>query len=475
MTLLQFLYILQVRWRLAVTIFVAVVAISGIAAWYAPRLFEATAVVLVDFKEPISGQELSPFGLDDYLTTQLDIINSRRVALEVAEILQLKAVGSVDSKRINALQKGLSAELSSEGSRLIEITYRARDAKAAARYANAFAKAYRQTVVETSVEPATRTAEWLEKQMAELLSKRQDAQRRLTSYQQEHGILATKEPLDIETERLTTLTRELIAAQARTQAAESRLQEMRELQARDRLPGLIPQLLASTQQFLSDHNQMQDAEERLHNATNRTEIDPGSVELGRKLLPSSLEMKELRDRLVLWEARLKEISEEHPDYKRIQTEVQTLRQNLQEEVDGLFMTLERDVGVARAQENALEASLADQRNKILRLQRARDQIPTLLNEVEAAQKAYERLRARYNEYRMQSQANITNVSILTPALSPETPINPSMAALLLVAATIGLILGVAIVLLLEIVNRRIHSKEDIIDHLHMPLLLELRP
>lgn len=475
MTVLQFLRILRARLRLVFLTFISVIAVSLAAAWYAPKFFEATAVVLVDFKEPISGEELSPFGLDDYLTTQLDLIQSRRVALEVLKALQPDTGGTIEAKRVVALQKRLSAKLSNRGSRVIDITYRAEDPETAAQYANDFAEAYRQTALELSVEPATRTAEWLEKQMADLLSKRQEAQRRLTAYQQERGILATDERVDIETNRLTTLTQELITAQARTQAAESRLREMRDLQARDRLPGLVPQLLASTQRFLDDRSQIQEAEGQVHAMMGRPELHPGSEDLTRKLLPSNLQIRELRERLILWETRLKEISKEHPDYKRILAEVQTLRQDLQTEVDGLFMTLERDVAVARAREDAVRASLAEQRNKILQLQRARDQIPALLNEVQAAQKAYDSVRARYDEYRMQSQANVTNVSVLSPAFSPEAPINPPILLVLIASMVVGIVLGMGAALLAEILGRRIHSKDDIIDYLGVPLLLELRP
>lgn len=475
MTVSQLLRILRARLGLVLVTFIGVLAVSIAAAWYAPKRFEATAVVLVDFKEPISGEELSPFGLDDYLTTQLDIIHSRRVALEVVEALQPDAADSTKAELIDAMRQGLSAERSSRGSRLIEITYRADDPQTAAQYANAFAEAYRQTAIEVSVEPATRTAEWLEKQMSGLLAKRQEAQHKLTAYQQEQGILATTEHMDIETERLMSLTQELIAAQARTQTAESRLREMRSLKATDRLPGLVPQLMASTQQFLDDHNQTQEAESQIHSVTDRPDVNPASTDLSRKLLPSSLEMKELRERLVLWEARLKEISEAHPDYKRIRAEVQALRQDLQGEVDGLFMTLERDVAVARAQEDAVKASLAEQRRKILQLQRARDQIPALLNEVQAAQKAYESIRTRYDDYRTQSQANITNVSILTPAFPPESPLNPPTRLVLLASVFVGLFSGAGAALLVEIVDRRIRSKDDVTDRLGMPLLLELRP
>lgn len=475
MTILQLLYILRARSILIFLVFAGVIAASVAATWHAPKLFEATAAVLVDFKEPISGEQLSPFGLDDYLTTQLDIIQSRRVALEVLRTLESDTAHTADTQRMATLKKRLSAKLSNRGSRVIDITYRAEEPEIAAQYANAFAEAYRQTALDLSVEPATRTADWLHEQMQELLSKRQEAQHKLTAYQQEKGILATDERVDIETNRLTTLTQELLAAQTRTQAAESRLQEMRELQAQDRLPGLVPQLLASSQRFLDDHSQIQEAENQVHALTNRPDLHPGSADLTRKLLPANLEVRELRERLMLWETRLKEISEAHPDYKRILAEVQTLRQDLQTEVDGLFMTLERDVAVARARENAVKTSLADQREKILQLQRSRDQIPALLNEVEASQKAYDSARARYDEYRMQSQANVTNVSVLSPAFSPRSPLNPPLLLVLIVSVAVGAILGMGAALLAEIVDRRVHGKDDLSNHLRLPFLVELRP
>jgi polysaccharide biosynthesis transport protein len=89
MTFGQFLSILRARWWAALLIFVLVVATTLIVNLLLPKQYKATASVLVDSKpDPVS---VAMFGGQSpgFMATQVDIIQSDRVAQRVVRNLKL--------------------------------------------------------------------------------------------------------------------------------------------------------------------------------------------------------------------------------------------------------------------------------------------------------------------------------------------------------------------------------------------------
>ncbi len=84
MSFTQFLLILRARWKITVATLVIISAIVIGVSLILPKQYTATSAVILDFKpDPISiafnGGAMSPA----YLATQIDIINSTRVARKV--------------------------------------------------------------------------------------------------------------------------------------------------------------------------------------------------------------------------------------------------------------------------------------------------------------------------------------------------------------------------------------------------------
>jgi uncharacterized protein involved in exopolysaccharide biosynthesis len=80
--------------------------------------------------------------------------------------------------------------------------------------ANAFAQAYIETNIELRVDPARQYAAWFDERLKTLRDNLEQAQARLSAYQQEKGIVATDERVDQETARLSALTTQLASTQA---------------------------------------------------------------------------------------------------------------------------------------------------------------------------------------------------------------------------------------------------------------------
>jgi uncharacterized protein involved in exopolysaccharide biosynthesis len=204
-----------------------------------PNRYAAGTSIVIDFQNdrPFETTALPAQLAESYMATQLDILRSPTVAKKVVEALGLERdaaaraellppdlapVGVEASDRLIAqLAQDVQVEPSRD-SRVVTIAYVSTDPRRAASIANAFAQAYIDTSLELSMEPARRNATWFDEQLQVLRGRLDDAQARLTAFQQESGIVALDERLDTETSQLNELTRQLVEAQAQTYDVQSR-------------------------------------------------------------------------------------------------------------------------------------------------------------------------------------------------------------------------------------------------------------
>jgi uncharacterized protein involved in exopolysaccharide biosynthesis len=211
------------------TLIVAVAIAAGITAAQSKWYVAYTSLVLnISDRNPFDQSGGSAQLSATYFATHLDILQSQNVAVKVVKALELDknetiiseyqeetlglGVSLVDWIAID-LMKNLRVEPSRD-SRVVRVGYMSTVAKESAVTADAFAQAYIATTLELSMEPARRSAGWFDLQLTELRERLENAQSRLTGYQQEKGIIAIDERLDTETSRLAELSKSLIAAQA---------------------------------------------------------------------------------------------------------------------------------------------------------------------------------------------------------------------------------------------------------------------
>jgi len=171
MSLNQLFTILKARrWIVLSTLAVAVVAAVMVSALL-PARWMASASVLLEWKgaDPSSGMLVSGQTRPEHLATQVEIIQSRNVALKVVEALKLQDSQRLQKQWRDATQgRGslkvwiadrLLANLEAEpvrASSVVSINYAGTDPASAAAIANAFAEAYAYTNVELQQESARR-------------------------------------------------------------------------------------------------------------------------------------------------------------------------------------------------------------------------------------------------------------------------------------------------------------------------------
>jgi len=450
MSLTQILLALRARWWIAVlTLFLALGAAESINLLVTPK-YKAIATVIVDYKgtETISGAPSVLAFSPAYLATQVDIIESHRVALRVVKNLKLadNAVaraqfkdatdgrGSVEDSLADTLLNNLKVTPSKESS-VINLEYAASDAKFAALMASAFAKAYIDTHLELRTDPARDVATWFDGQLKELRGNLERAQTKLSEFQRSSGIVATDERVDVENAKLSELSSQVVALQGQTADVVSRKRQIEGAIKGGRSLDDVP------------------------------EVGGNSMVMG------------LRGELVRMEGRLKDAAGQygpnHPTYQRMVDEYEGVRHKLDKEMQSIATSVSVAARQQQAREADVRAQLGAQKNKVLELKRQRDEIAVFVRDVENAQRAYEAALSRFTQTNMESQANQTNLSLLNAAVEPLSPSSPRVLLNLLVAAFLGTVLGISLALGVEYLNARVRSEHDITTALQLQFLGKL--
>ncbi|RZA01303.1 MAG: chain length determinant protein EpsF, partial [Moraxellaceae bacterium] len=128
------------------------------------------------------------------------------------------------------------------------------------------------------------------------------------------------------------------------------------------------------------------------------------------------------------------------------------------------------VELSQSREEQLKADLAAQKERVLQLSRNRNELALLKQEVDNAQAAYDAALARATQTKLESQIALTDISILNTATVPTRPTTPRTAMNLVLGAVAGLLLGVAVALCREWMDRRVRNTQDVEQGLGLPVL-----
>ena len=114
--------------------------------------------------------------------------------------------------------------------------------------------------------------------------------------------------------------------------------------------------------------------------------------------------------------------------------------------------------------------MAAQKARVLLLNKQRDELNVLRRDIESAQRAFEIVSQRASQTNIESQTNQTNIAVLNPASPPSDPSKPRVLLNTLVSIFLGGILAVGLSLVLELMNRRVRSTDDLVEALELPVL-----
>jgi chain length determinant protein EpsF len=439
MTFRQLFLALRARWKITIGLFLAIVGASLVVFMMSTKLYTAAATVVVDSKaDPISGGAYATQMSTGYISTQVDIISSQRVAQRVVKLLKMDqapdAVANWQSSTggqgdlaawLGAkLQKTLSVTPSRDSS-VIEIAVTWTDPATAAILANAFAQAYFDTNIELKVEPARQYASWFDERSRALRADLEEKQRRLAEYQAKTGIVATDGRLDIENARLNELSSQLVSIQAQRQDSESRQRQI------NGDPQSMPEVLQS----------------------------PVIAGLKADLSRAQGKLNDVATNL----------GKNHPDYQNQAAEVTALKARIADESARIAASLGNNTQVMLRRENEIRAALEAQKKRMWDMTHQHDQVADLQNDVATAQRNLDTVTQRLAQSNLESQTEQTNVVLLTKAVPPLVRSSPRLSIDLLLGVLLGGIVSVGTAVFLEMQDRRLREDSELVEVLGVPM------
>jgi succinoglycan biosynthesis transport protein ExoP len=455
--------------RLIVTMLSVALLLTGIVVFLSERNFTASAILLIepeppqvlDIRELIS--EAGSTDDHDYYKTQYDLLKSRDLAAGVVRDLNLESTGllgstgsrgfiakiwaifgrfldlapelasapETDGVRSSAIDAYLS-RLTIEpliGTRLVRVSFSAPDPRLAARIANAHVRHFVQQGIQLRSESRRAAVEFLENQLVEIKQRVQQSEAALNTYRHQKGIVTfdVEDTNKIAQGRMEDLTKALTEAETKRINAESQMQQVKSGDY-DSLPQVIANPAITMLKPQVRHLQAQYA----NLATAFNPKYPKLAELKAELIEST--------------------------------------RTLNNEMKQVAKAILRDYTAAADQERELRAEIGAEKERDLTLNDASLQDAVLAREVETNRELYKNVLLRMQQIQIGELAPVTNISVVDRAVPPSRPSTPKKKRDLLISGLFALVCGIALAFILDQLDNRLKTSEEVEHYLHLPNL-----
>ncbi|MBL8544359.1 MAG: AAA family ATPase [Hyphomonadaceae bacterium] len=327
---------------------------------------------------------------------------------------QRDQVARAVNKAISVRRRGLSYG--------IEISLDAGSPRRAAELLNRFTQLYLSAQTEARFEASQRANSWLSGRLEELRREVQTKERAAEQYRLANGLSVAAGGAESQAPQSEEVQTMLVQSRADLAEKEARLRQLRTLlQGGGSADSLAPALSSQT----------------------ITELRTREADLAQRVA-------ELRRRY----------SAEHPTVLAAETELDNVRQRIQDEIRRIAANLQNEVDVARARLGTLQGSFGGVAGAAETDNEAVIHYRELLRDAAAARSVHESFLQRYHEVADQGELPIATSRVVSPALAPSAPSKPNMTSSLLMAVLLAGLTGAGLAFLIETLDASIGNAED---------------
>jgi capsular exopolysaccharide synthesis family protein len=389
----------------------------------AKRVIQANS--LLQNPEFSPGKELSPFQIwtskivkkgSDWLTFQNQ--KGRSLSENEKETAQ-------DSLIVNEFLDKLKVE-PIRNSRLVKVHFDSHDPGLARQIPNTLAELYIQQNLETRFKATEQAKEWLTRQLDDLKGKVEKADEALRAFGSKHGIISLEEKENIVIQRLSELNEALAKAEAERMAKEAMYR-----QTQSPNPDSLPLILEN------------------------------------KLV------QELKQTYIQLEAQHAKLSEsffkpDWPEMRRLKDQMGTVQNRLNGEIKKIVAGMKNEYESSLRKESLLRNAFEEQKARAMEMQQRAIQYNILKREADTNKELYKGLLQRMKEAGVSAGITASNIQVVDQAEMPTKPFRPNKKLNLLLAAVVGLFLGVGLAFFLEHLDDTIKTPEDLQDLVRLP-------
>jgi succinoglycan biosynthesis transport protein ExoP len=455
--------IIQKRRWIIIAFFLIVWIATAVGTFTMKPIYRGTVTIqinkenpqIVDFKEIFAVNTMDM----DYYQTQYKILESRTLARRVIQTLKLSehlefrpnpetpfqkwksnTLASLSSlfasshqepsenEKETQLINGFLNKLKIEpirNSRLVKIHFDSNSPQLSTQVSNTLAAAYIQQNLEARFVTTEQAKEWLTKQLEDLKAKVEKADEDLQAFATQHDIISLEEKENVTMQRLTELNETLTKAEAERMAKEALYK-----QTGDRNPDSIPSILEN------------------------------------KLI------MDLKQAYIQLEAQYTKLSETfkpgYPEMVRLKSQMDTVQQRLDSEIGKIIAGIKNDYESSLRKEALLRQAFQQQKAKALEMKEKGIQYNILKREADTNREIYKGLLQRMKEAGVSAGITASNIQIVDQAELPIKPYKPNKRLNLLLAAVVGLFLGVGMAFFFEYLDNTVKTPEDVEQLIRLP-------
>lgn len=463
------------RWSI-LAIWLSVVAVAFIYNFVATKLYASRSSIIIRVGTPASALRSREISFPNmiYLRTEFEtktkMITSRPVLAKAGE--KLVAAGyfrpdnfekmSEDEKQ--KLYKKIGATLAPrvssktvEQTNLVNISAIDTDPKRAAAIANAVGEAIVNYNAMEQTMWALNSLKFLNQQLEEARDRLSEAEAKFYDYKQKNKIFETVSDKNELASQRSFLNSQLQRIDTDIKIYDARIQAFRSLLSRKDFskysslnfadpsaPNTVGQAGAESNKFVADQGQ-----------------DPLLMSLSNRLVSSEIEYSLL----------IQKYKEQHPQVLEAKGKIEILRRQFEQELNKKILGLELEKGILIAKREQTVQDLDKQGVQAMSITSKDAEYTVLERETNSAKDLFNNLLAAVKEANIQANGSFKDlIYIHEYAIPVNNPIKPNRMLNLLIAALMGMVLGLGWAVVVEMMDRNIRTPEDVEFHARVPIL-----
>ena len=460
------------RWLVILVTALTVVALATVVAFTLTPKYTSSAVILLD---PASRKNLGVNfpGVDEQadaamVSSQIAILTSLNFLGRVAEQEKLGQSRSAPSFSLGNWIRGLlwwnasqddEAELGNAGGAaarfspevlagigmlrnvmtvtqvgtapIMSITVTTTDPELAARLANAVADAYIVDQLESRFEAARRASSWLTDRLQNLREQLRASEEAVARFRADNNLVSVNAKT-LNEQQLSEISAELVQIQTEAAAKLAKYEQAQQLIQSGGKVETIPDVMQS----------------------------PVISDLRAKLASTAAREADLVSRY----------GERHPMVVNVRAERGQYERMISAEIQRVVANLKNDYDVARSRADAMAANVAAASGQASTENALTVKLRELERDAQANRTLYETFLQQAKLTSEQSEVTLKDARIITPALPSNVPSFPKKPLFVFIGAALGVMIGVGLAFLLDLLNTGFNSPRQVEEEMGLPVL-----
>jgi polysaccharide biosynthesis transport protein len=275
-------------------------------------------------------------------------------------------------------------------------------------------------------------SDWLSQKLTEQRGRVEAAEAAMQQYREQTDAVSLDDGQNIVVQKLTDLNAAVTRAKTERMQKESHYNQIERIRANRAALDSLPQILGD--QFIQEQKAQIAA------------LQQQQVQLSGKLGPR------------------------HPDMVKLSLALQTAEAKLQGEIGKVIDSIKSDYLAAKAQEETMSRALEQQKQEALALNRKAIEYSALQRDAASTQQVFDALMQRTKETGISGELKTSNIRVVDPAEVPRSPVVPDVRGGLTRAVEFGLFGAIAVCFLIDGLDSRINTPDDLAEHLNLRYL-----